>query len=81
MLYTAGDKTIVEVYRRAIATEGTDVSKERARESKERWSKVGELITNLPDDEALAISMAIRNGEAVAKIMTIDYLQVAQERN
>lgn len=81
MLYTAGDRTVVEVYLRNISTEGGDVSKERARDSKERWSKVGELTTNLPDDEALAVSMAIRNGEAVSKVMTIDYFQVAQERN
>lgn len=81
MLYTAGDKTIVEVYLRNVVSEGVPISKERARESKERWSKVGELTTNLPDDEALALSMALTNGQAVADTMTIDYLQVAQERN
>ncbi len=36
--------------------------------------------TNLPDDEELTISFGITNGEAVAKIMTIDYIFVAKER-
>ena len=37
-------------------------------------------VTNLPDDEDLAISFAIQNGEAVAKTMTVDYIFVAKER-
>lgn len=38
------------------------------------------VITNLPDDEELTISFGIQNGEAVAKTMSIDYIQVAKER-
>jgi hypothetical protein len=37
-------------------------------------------VTNLPDDEELTVSFGIQNGEAVAKIMTIDYIFVAKER-
>lgn len=37
-------------------------------------------ITNLPDDEELAISFGIQNGEAVAKILSVDYIYAAQER-
>lgn len=37
------------------------------------------LATYLPDTE-LALSFGIKNGEAVAKALTIDYLFVAQER-
>lgn len=81
MLYTAGDKTIVEVYFRNVVSEGVPISKERARNSKERWSKVGELTTNLPDDEELAVSFAVLNGAAASKTLTIDYFQIAQERN
>lgn len=36
--------------------------------------------TNLPDDEELTISFGIQNGEAVAKIMTVDYILAAKER-
>lgn len=37
-------------------------------------------VTNLPDDEDLAISFALQNGEAAAKTMTVDYIFVAKER-
>jgi hypothetical protein len=37
-------------------------------------------LTNLVDDEELTISFGIQNGEAVAKVMSIDYLLVAKER-
>ena len=36
--------------------------------------------TNLPNDEDLTISFGIQNGEAVAKTMTIDYINVMIER-
>ena len=43
--------------------------------------RVGSLpITNAPDDEELAVSFGIQNGEAVAKVMTIDYIFVRAER-
>lgn len=42
---------------------------------------LGKLATtNLPDDEELTISIALQNGEAVAKTMSIDYVYVAKER-
>jgi len=42
--------------------------------------KKGSITTNVPDDEDLAITMHIQNGEAVAKTMSIDYIFCAQER-
>jgi hypothetical protein len=38
------------------------------------------VTTNLPDDEDLTVSIALQNGEAVAKTMTVDYVFVAKER-
>lgn len=38
------------------------------------------VLTNLPDDEELAISFGVQNGEAVAKNMSLDYVLVAKER-
>ena len=38
------------------------------------------VTTNLPDDEILAVFMAIQNGAAAAKTMTIDYVLAATER-
>lgn len=37
-------------------------------------------ITNMPDDEELTVSFGIQNGEAVAKVMSVDYIFVASER-
>ena len=36
--------------------------------------------TNLPDDEDMTISFGIQNGEAVAKVLSLDYVFVAKER-
>jgi hypothetical protein len=36
--------------------------------------------TNFPNDEDLTISFGIQNGEAVAKTMTVDYINVMVER-
>jgi hypothetical protein len=36
--------------------------------------------TNMPDDEDLTISFGIQNGEAVAKVMSLDYIFVSKER-
>ena len=41
---------------------------------------VGVVNTNLPDDEELTVSFGIQNGEAAAKTMTIDYINVICER-
>lgn len=44
-------------------------------------AKIASLATtNLPDDEELTISFGIQNGEAVAKILSLDYILVAKER-
>lgn len=36
--------------------------------------------TNLPDDEDLAVSIAVQNGEAAAKTLTVDYAMFSKER-
>lgn len=38
------------------------------------------VTTNLVDDEELTISLAIQNGAAAAKTMTVDYIYCAKER-
>jgi hypothetical protein len=38
------------------------------------------VVTNLVDDEELAISFHMQNGEAVAKTMSIDYILASKER-
>lgn len=44
-------------------------------------SEVGKsVLTNAPDDEDLTVTFGFQNGEAVAKIGTIDYILAAQER-
>lgn len=43
--------------------------------------RVGSSVTtNLPDDEELTISFGIQNGEAVAKVLSLDYIFVSKER-
>lgn len=37
-------------------------------------------VTNLPDDEELAVSFGIQNGEAVAKTMSVDYILCHAQR-
>jgi len=37
-------------------------------------------ITNLPDDELLAISFGFANGSAVAHVLTVDYIRAVLER-
>ena len=38
------------------------------------------INTNAPDEEEIALSFTIQNGEAVVKTMSIDYLAVGKER-
>lgn len=38
------------------------------------------ITTSLPDDEVLAVTFGLQNGEAASKTMTIDYIQAAKER-
>tara|TARA_R110000796_G_scaffold87063_1_gene188169 strand:- start:3489 stop:4175 length:687 start_codon:yes stop_codon:yes gene_type:complete len=38
------------------------------------------VTTNLPDDEVLTVSFGVQNGEAVAKVLTVDYILAAKER-
>ena len=37
-------------------------------------------LTNVPDDEELAISFGVQNGEAVANVLSIDYIRCIQQR-
>lgn len=37
-------------------------------------------LTTVPDDEELAISFGVQNGEAVAKILSVDYIRALAER-
>jgi len=36
--------------------------------------------TNFPDDEELTLSFGVQNGEAVAKVMSLDYILVSKDR-
>lgn len=45
------------------------------------WTKKGTITTNLPNDENLCISYALQNGTAASKTMSIDYIDVRQERS
>lgn len=38
------------------------------------------VTTNLVDDEELTLSFGIQNGEAAAKVLSLDYLFVSKER-
>lgn len=49
-------------------------------DQEDKFIKIGVITANIPDNEQLALSLAIQNGEAVAKSMHIDYLFAAQER-
>ena len=43
--------------------------------------EIGTVVnTNAPDDEEVAYSFGIKNGEAAAKVLTLDYINVAKER-
>lgn len=37
-------------------------------------------LTNVPDDEELAITFGLQNGEAVAKVLSVDYIRCIQQR-
>lgn len=44
-------------------------------------TRVGSVaLTNLPDDEDLAVTIAVQAGDANARTLTIDYLMVVKER-
>jgi hypothetical protein len=40
----------------------------------------GSVTTNIPDDEELALGFGVKNGEAVAKVLTVDYVKCVQRR-
>ena len=43
--------------------------------------RVGSVaLTNVPDDEELTISFGVQNGEAAAKVMSVDYILAECER-
>ena len=41
---------------------------------------MGVITTNIPDDELLTIGFGIQNGEAVAKVLYVDYFKAVQKR-
>jgi hypothetical protein len=44
-------------------------------------TRVGSAVTtNAPDDEELALSFVVQNGEAVANVLSLDYIGASQER-
>lgn len=70
---TAADDTFMELAFYYNGKDAIEIFKDKV--------KLGtSVITNLPDDEELAISFGIQNGEAVAKTMTLDYITVITER-
>lgn len=38
------------------------------------------VLTNVPDDEELTVSFGIQNGAAAAKVLSVDWIRVIQER-
>ena len=38
------------------------------------------VLTNVPDDEELALSFAFQNGAAAAKVLSVDYIGASQQR-
>ena len=38
------------------------------------------ILTNVPDDEELALSFAFQNGAAAAKVLSVDYIGASQQR-
>jgi hypothetical protein len=76
---TMADDTYVEV---GFHYDGNSTITAFTRDSDtDGWGKKGTITTNLPDNENLCISIALQNGEAAAKSMTIDYIDVRQERS
>lgn len=75
---TVADDTYITV---AFYYNGVDEVVYAASTSSTNPAVLGKLATtNLPDDEELTISIALQNGEAVAKTMSIDYVYAAKER-
>ncbi|GAG12296.1 unnamed protein product, partial [marine sediment metagenome] len=50
------------------------------RDEDEYCLATGSWTTNIPDDEEMHIGFGIRNDEAAAKILWVDYIKVAQKR-
>jgi hypothetical protein len=47
------------------------------------WNDVrvaSSAVTNLPDDEELAVSFGIQNGEGSAGVLSLDYLLISKQR-
>lgn len=78
-ILTAADDTYHEV---GFSYDGNSTVTAFSRGSDtDKWIKVGTITTNLPDNEQLALSFAIQNGAAAADSMTMDYLDIRQERS
>lgn len=75
---TVADDTYITV---AFYYNGVDEVLYAASTSSTNPTVLGSLATtNLPDDEELTISIALQNGEAAAKTMSVDYVYAAKER-
>jgi len=75
---TVADDTYITV---AFYYNGVDEVLYAASTSSTNPTVLGSLATtNLPDDEELTISIALQNGEASAKTMSVDYVYAAKER-
>lgn len=80
-LSTAADDTYVEVgFHFDGAGTVTWFKRSPVTGDEDEWVVIGTSITNLPDDEELAISIAHQNGDASAGVATIDYIKVVQDR-
>tara|TARA_R110002126_G_scaffold202147_2_gene349663 strand:- start:237 stop:953 length:717 start_codon:yes stop_codon:yes gene_type:complete len=75
-LATMADDTMVEV---AFSYDGVSTVSAHLKNSDGVWQLKGST-TAIPDDEELAITLAVTNGATGAETIEIDYLDVVQER-
>ena len=73
---TMADDTLIEV---AFAYDGVSTVSAFLKDSNGIWQKKGST-TAIPDDEELAITVALTNGATGAETISIDYIDVVQER-
>lgn len=73
-IHTMADNTYVEV---AFYYDG---SSSRIQAYVDGASVGSVPLTNVPDDEELTVSFGVQNGEAVSKVLSVDYIMVAKER-
>ncbi len=74
---TMADDTFVEV---AFSYDGVLTITAHVKLSTGVWQKKGSITDVLPNDEELAITLAVTNGATGAETFEIDYMDVVQER-